>query len=90
MNGRSIAGWGVDPAVWPKCRIAKSLWAPSPRYHDQVGFEGRNFVFLPGQENKSVAEDGGLIEIQVFRAKARRPRAPNLQEFRFQENYGIA
>lgn len=47
-------------------------------------------MFLPGEEYKSVAEDGGLIEIQVFRAKERRPRAPRLEEFRFQENHGIA
>lgn len=45
---------------------------------------------MPGQERKSVAEDGGLVEIQVFRAKDRRPRAPRLEQFRGQEMYGIA
>lgn len=45
---------------------------------------------MPGQEQKSVAEDGGLVEIQVFRAKDRRPRAPKLESFRNQEMYGIA
>ncbi|KAH6845552.1 hypothetical protein B0I37DRAFT_434770 [Chaetomium sp. MPI-CAGE-AT-0009] len=90
MNARPIAAWGIDPAVRPKGKVVKSLWSPCRLYTDRIGFEGRNFVFLPGQEYKSVAEDGGLIEIQVFRAKARRARAPKLEEFRFQENYGIA
>ncbi|KAK3299384.1 uncharacterized protein B0H64DRAFT_316793 [Chaetomium fimeti] len=90
MNARPIAAWGIDPAVRPKGKVVKSLWSPCRLYTDRVGFEGRNFVFLPGQEHKPVAEDGGLIEIQVFRAKARRARAPRLEEFRFQENYGIA
>jgi hypothetical protein len=90
MNARPIAAWGVDPNVRSKGRVVKSLWSPGGMYQDQVGFEGRNFVFLPGQEYKSVAEDGGLIKIQVFRAQERRARAPRLEEFRFQENYGIA
>ena len=90
MNARPIAAWGIDPSVRQKGKVVKSLWAPCDFYEDQVGFEGRNFVFLPGQEFKSVAEDGGLIEIQAFRATARRARAPRLEEFRFQENYGIA
>jgi len=90
MNGRPIAAWGVDPVVRPNGKIVKSLWAPSALYADQVGLEGRNFVFLPGQEHKSVAEEGGLIEIQVFRARERRARTPRLEEFRYQENYGIA
>ena len=90
MNARPIAAWGIDPVVRPKGKVVKSLWAPCAGYTSQVGFEGRNFVFLPGEEYKSVAEDGGLIEIQVFRARERRARAPRLDEFRFQENYGIA
>ncbi|AEO56298.1 hypothetical protein MYCTH_2057586 [Thermothelomyces thermophilus ATCC 42464] len=90
MNGRPIAAWGIDPVVRLKGKVTKSLWVPSELYHGQVGFEGRNFVFLPGQEHKSVAEDGGLIEIQVFRARERRARAPRLEEFRHRESYGIA
>ena len=42
------------------------------------------------QERKSIADDGGLVEIQVFRAKDRRPRALKLEQFRNQEMYGIA
>ncbi|KAL2019621.1 hypothetical protein VTK56DRAFT_9436 [Thermocarpiscus australiensis] len=90
INGRLITAWGIDPSVRLKGRVVKSLWAPCGQYSDQIGLEGRSFVFLPGQEYKSVAEDGGLIEIQVFRAIERRARAPRLEEFRVQENYGIA
>ncbi len=90
MNARPIAAWGIDPKVRKTGKVVRSLWAPCDLYPDQIGFEGRNFVFLPGQEFKSVAEDGGLIEIRAFRAKARRARVPKLEEFRFQENYGIA
>ena len=90
MNGRPIAAWGIDPEVLTAGKVARSLWAPCALHNDQIGFEGRNFVFLPGQEHKSVAEDGGLIEIQAFRARERRARAPRLEEFRFQENYGSA
>ncbi|KAL2157573.1 hypothetical protein VTH06DRAFT_5951 [Thermothelomyces fergusii] len=89
INGRHIAAWGTDPAVRPKGKVTKSLWAPSELCHDQAGIEGRSFVFLPGQEHKSVAEDGGLIEIQVFRARDRRVRAPRLEKFRYRESYGI-
>ena len=54
------------------------------------GIESRYFHFSPGPEAASVAEDGGLIEIQVFRAKGRRGRAAKLDEFRGQDKYGIA
>jgi hypothetical protein len=90
MNARPIAAWGVDLRIQQTGKVVRSLWAPCEMYNKQAGFEGRNFVFLPGQEFKSVAEDGGLIEIHAFRARARRARAPRLEEFRFQENYGIA
>lgn len=89
MNGRPITAWGIDPVVRPKGKVTKSLWVPSELYRDQDGFEGRNFVFLPGQEHKSVAEDGGLIEIRVFRARERRARLPKVEEFRYRESYGI-
>ncbi|KAL2263485.1 hypothetical protein VTK26DRAFT_6601 [Humicola hyalothermophila] len=90
INARPVAAWGIDPEVRPNGNVVKSLWAPGSQYQNQVGFEGRNFVFLPGEERKSIAEDGGLIEVQVFRAKERRARAPKLETFRFHENYGIA
>lgn len=61
-----MLSWGVEPGIQPQGRVAKSIWARSIQQTDQVGLEERNFVFLPGQENKSAPEDGGLIEIQSF------------------------
>lgn len=92
LNGRAIAAWGIDPAKLPQQHgnVRRSLWAPGTGYNGQSGLECRNFVFLPGQENRSPAEDGGLIEVQVFRAQGRMPRAPPLEEFHPQKNYGIA
>ncbi|KAK3327721.1 hypothetical protein B0T19DRAFT_171985 [Cercophora scortea] len=90
INSRPIASWGTDPSIRPEGMVVKSLWAPGSQYVDQVGFEGRNLVFLPGHKSQSIAEDGGLIEVQAFRAKDRRSRVPRLEKFRYQENYGIA
>ncbi|KAK0626418.1 hypothetical protein B0T14DRAFT_424553 [Immersiella caudata] len=90
INGRHMADWGIDPVVTHQGRVDKSLWAPSGRYSEYAGVEGRHFVFLPGQENKSFAEDGGLVEIRAFRAIQRLPRSLGLKEYRNQENYGIA
>lgn len=56
----------------------------------QDGIESRHFYFLPTTHTASVAEDGGLIEIQVFRSKGRKRRTPNLTQYRSQETYGIA
>ncbi|KAK3945137.1 hypothetical protein QBC46DRAFT_303903 [Diplogelasinospora grovesii] len=90
MNGRDVASWGIDLEDQRRGKIAKTLWAPCSQYDGRVGLEQRSFVFLAGQERKSVAEDGGLIQIQVFRARERYSRAPCLEEFRNHNNYGIA
>lgn len=82
--------WGVDITSDTHGRISLSLWLPGPLYDGMPGVEKRNLIFLPGQENKSIAEDGGLIEIQAFRASTRRSRAPVLDEFRYYDNYGVA
>lgn len=90
INGRRIVSWGIEPVLGKQSKVVRSIWAPGPQYGGMAGLEERNFVFLPGQENKSAAEDGGLIEIQVFRARARKARAPNLEEYRRSQAYGIA
>ncbi|KAK3403122.1 hypothetical protein B0T20DRAFT_17471 [Sordaria brevicollis] len=92
LNGRAIASWGINPSTLPQQHgnVRKSLWAPGPSHNGQSGLECRNFVFLPGQEHRSAAEDGGLIEVQVFRAQGRTSRAPPLEEYHPQKNYGIA
>jgi hypothetical protein len=79
-------------------RVIRALYEPSERWHykendvafKRDGIETRYFHFMPGPEKSSIAEDGGLIEVQVFRAKGRRRRAARLEQFRSQEQYGIA
>ena len=89
MNGRGVASWGIDPTVRSTGFVTRSLWQPNERWQDQVGIEGRSFFFTTDEDQKSVAEDGGQVEVQVFRAKGRKPRAPALDKFRSQERYGI-
>ena len=38
---------------------------------------------------RSVADDGGLIEVRVFRAKGRRKSLPTPAEFKPQDQYGL-
>ncbi|KAM0199566.1 hypothetical protein ACHAPA_006875 [Fusarium lateritium] len=96
MNGRNIANCGVNPLRNPAGCITRALCEPSARWkykEDGVllirdGIEARCFSFLPSK-NQSVAEDGGLIELQIFRAKGRRRRIPVIEGHRGQEAYGI-
>ncbi|KAK1833295.1 hypothetical protein QBC39DRAFT_254798 [Podospora conica] len=90
INGRQIVAWGIDVASDTSGRISLSLWLPGPLYDGMPGAEKRNLLFLPGQENRPIAEDGGLIEIDAFRASARQARAPTLNEFHYHGEYGVA
>lgn len=89
MNGRAITSWGIDLDDRSTGRVAQSLWKPSEQWDSLAGAEARTFEFLAVQEDKPLAEEGGMIEIQVFRAKARRQRALRLEAVRGGEMYGI-
>lgn len=94
MNGRHITSWGITPRV-KDGEVEKALYEPSDRWdHEEdgtiikpEGIEARYFHFI--DEQKSVAEDGGLIEILVFRARGRKRRAAKLDQYRHQDKYGI-
>lgn len=98
MNGRNVTNCGVNPAAQASGSITRSLCEPSDRWHykengvlhKREGIEARCFYFLPTSSRTSVADDGGLIEIQVFRAKGRKRRSPILGKHRNQDTYGIA
>ncbi|KAL1867489.1 hypothetical protein Daus18300_006333 [Diaporthe australafricana] len=98
MNGRHITSWGINPRVKNKGRVEKALYEPSDRWDHKDGgttikpdgIEARYFHFVAYQQEKSVAEDGGLIEVQIFRARGRKRRAAKLDQYRHQEKYGIA
>ncbi|KAH7198651.1 uncharacterized protein B0J16DRAFT_410140 [Fusarium flagelliforme] len=96
MNGRNVANCGAESGVDGSGCMTHSLCIPSDRWkykedgalHTRNGIEARRFCFLPA-ENQSVAEEGGFIEAQVFRAKGRIRRLPVLEKHRNQETYGL-
>ncbi|KAM5366534.1 hypothetical protein ACJZ2D_010502 [Fusarium nematophilum] len=98
MNGRNVTNCGTNPALQASGSITRALCEPSERWHykengmihKREGIESRCFYFLPNSSKTSVAEDGGLIEVQAFRAQGRKRRAPILGKHRDQESYGIA
>ena len=98
INGRRIVSWGIDLRVVTTGTVYKALYEPSEDFQhgDQkavlkaAGIEARHFQFVAAPEKQSVADDGGLVEFQVFRSKGRNQRAVLLDSFRSQEKYGIA
>lgn len=96
INGRNITNCGIKPDT-VSGTITRALFEPSDRWHSKQngtlfkrsGIESRSFCFSPGPDAIAAADDGGLIEIQVFRAKSRRRNTPQLAQHRDQERYGI-
>ncbi|KAK7911423.1 hypothetical protein PG985_013904 [Apiospora marii] len=105
MNGRPITSWGIsmkpdkngNPERPIRGTVVRALYEPGTQSRDkdlgtgarEIGIETRYFHFMAGLDKKSAAEDGGLIEVQIFRSKGRKRRAPKLPEFRDQDRYGI-
>jgi hypothetical protein len=98
MNGRHINSWGVNPRKNPRGQVLHGLYEPGGMWSDSEnnrtmfrhnGIESRPFLFTPEVDGRSAADDGGLIEVRIFRAKGRKRRAPSLETFRPQEQYGI-
>jgi hypothetical protein len=98
MNGHHITSWGIDTRDQMTGNVARALYEPGDKWQTRengielrrYGIETRYFHFVPGLERRSVADDGGVIEVQVFRSKGRRRRAIVLENYRGQERYGIS
>lgn len=97
-NGENITNWGINPAKDAAGTIAKGLYASDESWHyrdesrevfKREGIESRLFRFASRPGNSSRAEDGGVIEVQVFRAKGRRRCTPRLSQCRIQGERGI-
>lgn len=96
MNGRHITSCGIKPDTISGT-ISRALYEPSDRWHlrqdgtllKRSGIESRSFCFSPGPDALAAADDGGVIEVQVFRAKSRRRYTPQLVAHRNQQQYGI-
>lgn len=97
MNGRHVASWGTNPETNPRGQIMRGLFDPSERWNYEVdgtiyknnGTERRPFFFDKEVDGRSAANDGGLIEVRIFRAKGRQRRIPDPTKFRPQDHYGI-
>jgi hypothetical protein len=97
MNGRHITSWGTDVRTKPSGQVMRGLFEPSERWNyknegtvfKNMGTEARPFFFGNEEEEKSPADDGGLIEVLVFRARGRKRKLASPEEFRNQEVYGI-
>jgi hypothetical protein len=106
MNGALITSWGILSDIEKKDEphqpiggtVVRALYEPGERWTNTsldtegrtIGIETRYFFFMPALDTQSAAEDGGMIEVQVFRSRGRRRRAPKMTVFRNQEKYGIA
>lgn len=98
MNGRHIVSWGIDLRKAVSGTMYRALYEPSGHYQQREngvlvsspGIEARSFKFVSELGPRSVADDGGLIEFQVFRAKGRNGRSARLDQHRNQDKYGIA
>ena len=80
----------------PTGQVMRALYDPTSRwnykYDERVykncGTEMRPFYFS-SIKGRSAADDGGLIEVRVFRAKGRHKRLPTPAEFKPQDQYGL-
>jgi hypothetical protein len=98
MNGSHIVSWGIDVDECAKGTVCRGLYKPGENWRQKVdgidvraiGIETRSFHFVPGLEGKSIAEDGGLVEVRVFRSDARKRISPRMDDYRSQERYGLA
>jgi hypothetical protein len=101
LNGRNITNWGINPVAATSGTVAKALFEPDHRWQckDEKGkivkpdgIEVRFFQFLRSADasSESAAEQGGVIEVQVFRAKGKKRRTRRLCDHSSQEKFGIS
>ncbi len=75
----------------------KGLFEPSDYWnyenngvmYKNMGLEQRSFFFGLDNETRSAANDGGLIEVMIFRARGRKRKMPSPLDFKSQEDYGL-
>ncbi|ESZ93274.1 hypothetical protein SBOR_6312 [Sclerotinia borealis F-4128] len=97
MNGRHITSWGTNSKTRPSGQVMRALFEPDATWdykegkttYKNPGTEYRPFFFSQEKEDRGAADDGGLIEIKVFRARGRKRRNPRLEQYKDQTNYGV-
>ncbi|KAI1469991.1 uncharacterized protein F4812DRAFT_469998 [Daldinia caldariorum] len=96
INGEPAVSWGIDTNHCAAGSVSRGLFEPGDGFKDKsgnvpVGIETRYFHFVHDLENHPASEDGGLIEVQVFRCRGRRRIAVELDSYSHahQEHHGI-
>ncbi|XXH00398.1 clathrin associated protein complex large subunit [Hypoxylon texense] len=97
INRHHTVSWGVDSNRYLEGSVSRSLYQPGDLHGGRNGvaaagtIETRYFHFMHGLDKKSIAEDGGVIEVQVFRCRGRKRVAVELNPYphRHQERYGV-
>lgn len=96
INGHHTVSWGIDADSCPAGSVTRSLYEPGDGFRDKngdtvVGMETRYFHFTHGINKNPPGEDGGLIEVQVFRCRGRKRIAVVLDSYpdRRQGHHGI-
>lgn len=97
MNGSNIASWGTNSKTSGSEQVMRGLFEPSSKWNYRyegttfkcMGTETRPFFFAKEDEERSAGNDGGMIEIKVYRAAGRRRKMPEPIDFKSQERYGI-
>lgn len=93
MNGRHVTSWGIDPRTMPVGRAMLGLFEADKKLKSKVLIpnpaETKPFYFNDQKREVSAAENGGVIEVRVFRACGKRRRGAILDVFRGQDKYGI-
>ncbi|KAM3070379.1 hypothetical protein ACMFMG_010206 [Clarireedia jacksonii] len=97
MNSRHITSWGTNSRTRPSGQVMRAFFEPDEKFDykegkkifKDPGTEQRSFFFTEEREGSGVAEDGGLIEVQVFRARGRKRLAQHVEGFKDQSQWGI-
>ncbi|KFY73535.1 hypothetical protein V499_06396 [Pseudogymnoascus sp. VKM F-103] len=94
MNGRHVTSWGIDPRTMPVGRAMLGLFEADKKLKSKALIpnpaETKPFYFNDQKQDVSAAENGGVIEVRVFRACGKRRRGAILDVFRGgQDKYGI-
>ncbi|KAI2781789.1 hypothetical protein F4815DRAFT_75251 [Daldinia loculata] len=96
INGHPAVSWGIDTTYCAAGSVSRSLFEPGDGLRDKngnvpVGIETRYFHFVHGLDQTLASEDGGLIEVQVFRCRGRKRIAVELDPYSHlhQERRGI-
>ncbi|THV50480.1 hypothetical protein BGAL_0148g00040 [Botrytis galanthina] len=97
MNGRHVTSWGTNTKNRPSGQVMRALFEPGVEWdymegkttYKNPGTEYRPFFFSQQNGDCAAADDGGLIEIKVFRARGRKRRTPQLAQYKDQSKYGV-